>query len=67
MSDLSDFEHTKLDVHVHPDFVVQTQNISDPITGQRRVLKAQIWSGWAKSALGECGWKFVEKKRSRGK
>ncbi|PMD31453.1 kinase-like protein [Hyaloscypha variabilis F] len=43
MSYLSHFEHTKLDAHNFPGFVVQTHYISDPITGQRRVPKTKVW------------------------
>jgi serine/threonine protein kinase len=43
MSYLSDFEHTKLDAHVHPGSVVQTHYISDPVTGRRRVPKTKVW------------------------
>jgi serine/threonine protein kinase len=43
MSYLSDFEHTKLDAPVHPGIVVQTHYVSDPITGQRRLPKTNVW------------------------
>jgi serine/threonine protein kinase len=52
MSYLSDLEHTKLEAHVYPGgIVVQTNYISDPITGQRRVPKTKVWR--VERALGQ--------------
>ena len=44
MSYLSDFEHAKLDAHVFPGMIVETQCISDATTGQRKVPQTKIWN-----------------------
>jgi serine/threonine protein kinase len=50
----SDFEHTRMNAHVFPDFVVETHIVSDPNTGARRVPVSKAWK--VERVLGKGGY-----------